>query len=190
MNFHPLSFEFDPAKAAANLKKHRVSFDEAITVSPIHSGPPFTTRLIRWMSNASLSSGSPPAAASSSSFTLNQTPARASLAHASPPRLSENNMKKSAKPDPLAPRPNLDFSKGVRGKYTNLLAKGTNVAIIDPTLHPYFPDSEAVNRALRAFLAINHQVQEAGTRIRRRPAASAKPEFAPRVGVQPRQASR
>ena len=25
-------FEFDPAKAAANLKKHRVSFDEAITV--------------------------------------------------------------------------------------------------------------------------------------------------------------
>jgi uncharacterized DUF497 family protein len=32
MNFPPLSFEFDPAKAAANLKKHRVSFDEAITV--------------------------------------------------------------------------------------------------------------------------------------------------------------
>jgi uncharacterized DUF497 family protein len=26
------SFEFDPAKAAANLKKHRVSFDEAATV--------------------------------------------------------------------------------------------------------------------------------------------------------------
>jgi hypothetical protein len=26
------SFEFDPVKAAANLKKHRVSFDEAITV--------------------------------------------------------------------------------------------------------------------------------------------------------------
>jgi hypothetical protein len=100
-------------------------------------------------------------------------------------------MKKSAKPDPLGPRPNLDFSKGVRGKYTNLLAKGTNVAIIDPTLHPYFPDSDSVNRALRAFLAINHQVREAGTRIRaRRPAASAKPEFDPRVGVQPRQVSR
>ena len=26
------SFEFDPRKAAANLRKHRVSFDEAITV--------------------------------------------------------------------------------------------------------------------------------------------------------------
>ena len=32
MNFPYLSFEFDPAKAAANLKKHRVSFDEAVTV--------------------------------------------------------------------------------------------------------------------------------------------------------------
>ena len=30
----------------------------------------------------------------------------------------------------------IDFSKGVRGKYNNLLAKGTNVAIIDPALHP------------------------------------------------------
>lgn len=27
-----LEFEWDPAKAAANLKKHRVSFDEAATV--------------------------------------------------------------------------------------------------------------------------------------------------------------
>ncbi len=101
-------------------------------------------------------------------------------------------MKKPAKLDPLAERPNLDFSKGVRGKYTNLLAKGTNVAIIDPALHHHFPNSESVNRALRAFLAINHQIQEAGThaRTRRRPAASAAPEFDPRVGVRPRQASR
>jgi hypothetical protein len=97
-------------------------------------------------------------------------------------------MKKSAKPDPLAPRPDLDFSKGIRGKYTNLLAKGTNIAIIDPTLHPHFPDSESVNRALRAFLAINHEVQEAGTRVRTRrpPAASAGSNF---VGIQPKRAS-
>src|ERR1035437_7046597 len=32
MNFPPLSFEFDPDKAAANLKKHDVSFPEAMTV--------------------------------------------------------------------------------------------------------------------------------------------------------------
>src|ERR1017187_10846099 len=32
MNFAPLSFEFDPGKAAANLKKHGVSFEEAASV--------------------------------------------------------------------------------------------------------------------------------------------------------------
>jgi len=80
-------------------------------------------------------------------------------------------MKKSSKRDPLAERPELDFSKGVRGKYSNLLAKGTNVAIIDPALHPYFPDSESVNRALRAFLSIGESMQ-AVSAPRRRPASS------------------
>jgi hypothetical protein len=83
-------------------------------------------------------------------------------------------MKKSSKRDPLAERPNLDFSKGVRGKYSNLLAKGTNVAIIDPTLHPYFPDSESVNRALRAFLAIGESMQVVSA-PRRRPASTRSP---------------
>lgn len=32
MTFPRLSFEYDPAKAASNLKKHGVSFDEAVTV--------------------------------------------------------------------------------------------------------------------------------------------------------------
>jgi hypothetical protein len=32
MSFPRLNFEFDPAKAASNLKKHGVSFDEAVTV--------------------------------------------------------------------------------------------------------------------------------------------------------------
>jgi len=105
------------------------------------------------------------------------------------------NSKSAPKPevqaDPLEPRP-LDLSKAVRGKYYDrLLKEGSNVVLLDPDLLDSFPDSPSVNRALRAFLAINHQIQEAGTRIRgRRPAASAKPAFDPRVGVQPRQASR
>lgn len=95
-------------------------------------------------------------------------------------------MKKSREPDPLAPRPNLDFSKGVRGKYSNLLKQGTNLVVLDPTLMPFFPDSESVNRALRAFLAINDQVRSAAkpARTRRRPPASATSEFDPRVGTQ------
>ena len=68
-------------------------------------------------------------------------------------------MKKTPKLDPLAERPDIDFSKGVRGKYTNLLAKGTNIAVIDPALHEHFPDSESVNRALRALLTIRESLQ-------------------------------
>jgi len=78
-----------------------------------------------------------------------------------------------------------------RGKYANLLKQGSNVVILDNDLLDSFPDSPSVNRALRAFLAINHQVQQAGTRVRvRRPAASAVHEFDPRVGIRARQASR
>jgi hypothetical protein len=90
------------------------------------------------------------------------------------------------KPDPAA-SPTV-----TRGKYANLLKQGSNLVILDPDLLDSFPDSPSVNRALRAFLAINDQVQSAATRVRsrRRPAASATPGFDPRVGVQSRQASR
>ena len=60
-------------------------------------------------------------------------------------------MSKANQLDPLAPRPNLDFSKGVRGKYANRLKQGTNLAIIDLDLLDTFPDSESVNEALRTL---------------------------------------
>jgi hypothetical protein len=63
-------------------------------------------------------------------------------------------MSKSEEFDPMAPRPNLDFSKGVRGKYYNRLKQGTNVAVIDPDLLDSFPDSAAVNEALRSLKKI------------------------------------
>ena len=42
---------------------------------------------------------------------------------------------------------------GVRGKYTKSYREGTNIVLIDPDLHKLFPDSEAVNRALREYVA-------------------------------------
>lgn len=96
------------------------------------------------------------------------------------------NRKKFAKLDPLAERPNIDFSKGVRGKYSNLFEKGTNVVILDPALLPFFPDSESVNRALHAFLAIGDTVQTAKP-TRRRP-KNAK-VFDPRIGLTAKTAS-
>ena len=79
-----------------------------------------------------------------------------------------------------------------RGKYTNLLKQGTNLVILDPALMPYFPDSESVNRALHAFLAINDQVKSVAKpiRSRRRPTASAPPKFDPRVGTRSQALSR
>ncbi|MEO7028275.1 MAG: hypothetical protein ABI147_02600 [Acidobacteriaceae bacterium] len=97
-------------------------------------------------------------------------------------------MKKSAKLDPLAERPGLDFSKGVRGKYTNLLQEGTNLVILEPSLMPYFPDSESVNRALHAFLDIGNSIQSAAP-PRRRPKAARPPTFDSRAGTSERVAN-
>ena len=100
-------------------------------------------------------------------------------------------MKRSTKADPLAPRPNLDFSKGVRGKYANLLKQGSNVVLLDADLLDSFPDSPSVNRALRAFLAISQQLKSAGTRTRtRRPPATASADFDPRVGLRAKVSAR
>ena len=43
------------------------------------------------------------------------------------------------------------IKSGVRGKYTKSCREGTNIVLIDPDLHRLFPDSEAVNRALREY---------------------------------------
>lgn len=48
-------------------------------------------------------------------------------------------------------RPEYDFSKGVRGVTAARYAHGTNVVLLDPDVAEVFPDSRAVNEALRTF---------------------------------------
>ena len=50
-----------------------------------------------------------------------------------------------------------DFSQGVVGKYAKQYAEGTNVVLLDPDAAKLFPDSEAVNQALRAIAQIIQQ---------------------------------
>ena len=50
-----------------------------------------------------------------------------------------------------------DFSKGIRGKYTQRYAEGTNIVVLDPELAKLFPDSISVNRALRKLAEIIRQ---------------------------------
>ncbi len=48
-------------------------------------------------------------------------------------------------------RQEYDLAGGVRGKYAKRFAQGTNIVILDPDVARIFPDSESVNRNLRAL---------------------------------------
>jgi hypothetical protein len=50
-----------------------------------------------------------------------------------------------------------DFSKGIRGKYAQRYAEGTNVVVLAPDVAVAFPTSEAVNTALRALITLARQ---------------------------------
>lgn len=50
------------------------------------------------------------------------------------------------------------IQSGERGKYAERYREGSNVALIEPDLHRLFPDSEAVNRALRRYAEEHHLV--------------------------------
>ncbi len=59
-------------------------------------------------------------------------------------------------------RAEYDFSGGVRGKYAQRYARGTNVVLLDPDVAEVFRDQASVNRALRALAGIirDQQVPE------------------------------
>lgn len=49
-------------------------------------------------------------------------------------------------------RDEYDFSEGVRGKYADRFAEGSNVVVLDPDVAAEFKTWKAVNDALRAQL--------------------------------------
>lgn len=51
-------------------------------------------------------------------------------------------------------RKEYDFSRGVRGKYADRYARGSNVVVLDPDVARLFPDADSVNRALRALAKV------------------------------------
>jgi hypothetical protein len=50
--------------------------------------------------------------------------------------------------------PEYDFSRGVRGKHAKRYAAGSNIIVLAPDLVTFFPNSQAVNEALRALVQI------------------------------------
>jgi len=51
-------------------------------------------------------------------------------------------------------RPEYDFTGGVRGKFYREYMKGTNIVLLDPDVAEVFPDSRAVNEALRVLARV------------------------------------
>ena len=50
-----------------------------------------------------------------------------------------------------------DLGKGVRGKYFERYAKGTNLVLLNDKVAKAFPTSEAVNEVLLSLLALTEQ---------------------------------
>lgn len=71
-----------------------------------------------------------------------------------PTRDSEDNMRKNVSAK-KAVVPDYDFSDGVRGKYAARFREGTNVVILSPDVAEIFPDSQAVNEALRTLVRMS-----------------------------------
>ena len=56
------------------------------------------------------------------------------------------------KPPRPAVRRSYDFSDGERGRYAAKFGAGTNLILLEPEIQEYFPDSKAVNDALRLLV--------------------------------------
>jgi ABC-type Mn2+/Zn2+ transport system ATPase subunit len=50
--------------------------------------------------------------------------------------------------------PEYDFSGGVRGKFAEAYAQGTNVVLLDEDVAKVFPDAASVNQALRLLIRL------------------------------------
>lgn len=63
-----------------------------------------------------------------------------------------------------------DYSKAVRGKYyKRILKEGANVAVLEPDVAKAFPNSAAVNDALRVVLKAGQAARRLTTRSSRTP---------------------
>ena len=166
-----MTFEWDASKAAANLRKHHVAFEDAASVflDPLaitFSDPDHSVDEHREITIGCTIKGK------WCSFpTATGTSRLGSSVCAPQHAASENSMKKepaSKRRDDL--RPEYDLSRleaGVRGKYHRRATAGTNLVLIEPDLVSLFPDSKTVNRALR-LLAEAGQSATSPKRRRRR----------------------
>ena len=78
----------------------------------------------------------------------------------------KNSRKRKRPQDEDTMRPEYDFSKAVRGVTAARYAQGTNVVLLDPDVAEVFPDTRAVNEALRTFARLTRAASKPRSRKR------------------------
>jgi hypothetical protein len=82
---------------------------------------------------------------------------------------------KHSRSDDLRPEYDLDYGKAVRGKYyKRILKEGANVAVLEPDVAKAFPNSAAVNDALRVVLKAGESARRLTARSTRTRARSSR----------------
>jgi uncharacterized DUF497 family protein len=161
-----LKFDWNSAKAATNLRKHGVSFEEAATVfgdplaltfpDPDHSR--HESRFItigRRFGNAYWSWRIRTADASSESSV--------------PVGRQNANVRFMSTADTLRKEYRReDLGAGTRGKYFRQYSKGTNLVLLDERVALAFPNSDAVNEALLGLIALASKAKPAARKTRKR----------------------
>lgn len=82
-----------------------------------------------------------------------------------------------------AMRPEYDFSAAVRGVTAARYAKGTNIVAVDPAVRDVFPDSSAVNEALRALAPLLREQRSSFGRTKRSARPRSRGHSGKRVAV-------
>ena len=152
-----MRFDWNASKAAANLRKHDGSFDEAETVffdplsvtgdDPDHSLE--ERRLVTFgMSSSERLLVVSHAERGDAIRIITARPATRAE------RISMKKAKKAAS-DELRPEyKRSDFGVLTRGKYAERLQTSSNVVVLDPEVAALFPNAAAVNAALRSLVEI------------------------------------
>jgi uncharacterized DUF497 family protein len=159
-----LTFTWDKKKAASNLRKHGVAFEEAATafgdtLSLTTFDPDHSIDQDRFILIGASTEGGYWWLHIWSNRIQSELSAHV-WRHEVREKFMKSPKKKEQEPEMRA---EYDFSKGVRGKYAKRFLEGRNIILLDPNVAGLFPDSKTVNDALRALARIAQaRVKKAG----------------------------
>ena len=171
-------FEWDEAKARANARKHKVTFEEAVSVFTDPLLVTFPDEEHSEIEERSMSIGRSDRGRILSSIPTVRMLFDSLVAARQPQRsaqpMSSNAQNPADRDDDLLPEYDFSGKTGVRGKYYQRLRQGYTIKIhradgttlvqqitrpegtvtLDPDVQAYFPDAEAVNTALRGLIEL------------------------------------